>query len=94
MGSLCTGPGRDPRTWVEVRLADYYAAELNERGGREAKAALERLVKGRRLICTATNGTGRRTYSYDRLIAVCTLDGVSVGARLRQAGAREGGRGR
>lgn len=91
---LCVGPGADPKTWVEIRLADFYAPELSERGGREAKAALERLVSGKRLICTATRGTGGRTYSYDRLIAVCRLDGRSLGDLLRARGAVEGGRGR
>lgn len=91
---LCIGPGRDPKTWTEIRLADFYAPELSEPGGQEAKRRLERLVSGKRLVCTATNGSGRRTYSYDRLIAVCTLDGVKLGDALRGAGAVEGGRGR
>lgn len=85
---LCVGPGADPRTWVEVRLEDFYAPELNEPGGRAAKAALERLAKGRRAVCTA----GRR--SFDRVVARCTIDGVSIGQQLRRAGVREGGRGR
>ena len=92
--SLCLSTSPDPKTWTEIRLADFYAPELSEPGGRQAKAALERLTKGKRLVCTATRGTGGRTYSYDRLIAVCTLDGVSVGDRLRRAGGVEGGRGK
>jgi endonuclease YncB( thermonuclease family) len=91
---LCIGPGPDPATWTEIRLADYYAPELNEAGGRQAKEALSQLVMGKPLVCTATNGTGRRTYSYDRLIATCTIGGRSVGDSLRRAGGAEGGRGR
>ncbi|HJS80340.1 MAG TPA: hypothetical protein VJ748_06915 [Vitreimonas sp.] len=31
--SLCIGPSSDPNTWIEVRLADFNAPELNSRGG-------------------------------------------------------------
>lgn len=74
--------------WVEVRLSDFFAPELSESGGVEAKQALSALVMGRRVECRAE----RR--SWDRIVARCTLDGVSVGARLRTNGVREGGRGR
>ncbi|ODT87039.1 thermonuclease family protein [Phenylobacterium sp. SCN 70-31] len=84
--SLCVSVGPSPDEWVEVRVADFYAPELHEPGGPEAKAALERIVMGRTLHCTA----GRR--SYDRVVARCTLDGVSVGDLMRQAGVQEGGR--
>lgn len=59
-GSLCValGPGRED--WVEVRVADFYAPELEEPGGREAKQALENITHGARLSCRA----GKR--SYDR----------------------------
>jgi len=91
--SLCIGPGSDPKTWTEIRLANFYAPELNEPGGRRAKADLSRLVAGRQLVCRATNGTGRQTYSYDRLIATCALNGVELGDLLRAFGGAEGGRG-
>jgi len=92
---LCVGPGPDPRTWTEIRLADFYAPELNAPGGREAKAALERIVSGRRLVCTARRGDrGRQTYSYDRLIAVCTINGRPLGEMMRRASVPEGGNGR
>lgn len=90
---LCIGIGPDPRTWTEIRLADFYAPELNEPGGRKSKADLERLVMGRRLVCTATRGAGGRTYSYDRLIASCSLEGSKLGDLLRAFGGSEGGRG-
>lgn len=83
---LCTGSSPDPATWIEVRVADFYAPELNEPGGREAKAALARLVTGRLVSCIA----GRR--SYDRVVAVCRLGGRSVGDLMRAAGVAEGGR--
>lgn len=73
---------------IEIRLADFYAPELNDPGGRQAKAALARIAMGRRVTCVA----GKR--SYDRVVASCVLDGLSIGERLRRAGVQEGGRGR
>ena len=90
---LCIGPGDDPLTWTEVRLADFFAPELNEPGGRQAKAALDQFV-GRRAVCTAQRGKNGSTRSYDRLIASCSIDGRSLAERLRQTGVAEGGRGR
>jgi hypothetical protein len=34
--SLCVGVGPQPDAWVEVRLADFTAPELNEPGGPQA----------------------------------------------------------
>lgn len=84
---LCVGPKGRPSRWIEVRLADFYAPELHEHGGIEAKRRLERLVLGRTLICRA----GRR--SYDRVIGWCTLGGKPLGDVLRANGGIEGGRG-
>lgn len=84
---LCVGPAGHPERWIEVRLGDYYAPELHERGGGEAKRRLERLVMGRTLVCRA----GRR--SYDRVIGYCTLRGRPLGTLLHQAGGNQGGRG-
>ncbi len=83
--SLCVAVGPSPTDWVEVRVSDFYAPELGEAGGQEAKAALERIAKGRRVECVAQ----RR--SYDRVVAYCTLQGVSLGIRMRAGGVREGG---
>ncbi|WP_300573534.1 nuclease [Phenylobacterium sp.] len=85
---LCVGPSSDPATWIEVRVADFYAPELNEPGGREAKVTLERIAKGRPAKCIA----GHR--SWDRVVAVCEIGGRSVGDMMRAAGVSEGGRGR
>lgn len=85
--SLCVAVGKEPQAWVEVRLADFYAPELHSPEGRDAKAVLERIAIGKRVTCVA----GRR--SYDRIVAACEIDGVSLAARLRRAGVAEGGRG-
>jgi micrococcal nuclease len=84
---LCVGPANHPERWIEVRLGDFYAPELHERGGPEAKSRLETLAMGRPLVCRA----GRR--SYDRVIGYCTLGGRPLGAVLRAAGGAQGGRG-
>lgn len=85
---LCFSAGSGPRSWVEVRIADFYAPELNQQGGREAKAALERITRGKRAVCTA----GHR--SYDRIVANCRIGGVSIGELMRRQGISEGGNGR
>ncbi len=86
--SLCVAVSPGRAGWVEVRLADFFAPELREPGGAEAKARLERLVMGRRLDCLA----GHR--SYDRIVASCRLEARPLGDLLRARGAPEGGRGR
>lgn len=86
--SLCVGPSSDPATWIEVRVADFYAPELHSPDGAKAKAALERIALGRAASCIA----GRR--SYDRVVAQCTIGGESIGELMRRAGVAEGGRGR
>lgn len=86
--SLCVAVGRGPENWVEVRVADFYAPELNAPGGRQAKATLERLAKGKHAVCTAQHR------SHDRVVAVCRIGGVSVGDLMRGAGVSEGGNGR
>jgi endonuclease YncB( thermonuclease family) len=85
---ICVGPGPDERTWIEVRLADFYAIELNSPGGREARDTLRRLALGKRAVCVA----GAR--SWDRTVARCVIDGQAVGDLMRAAGQAEGGRGR
>lgn len=85
---LCVARGLLPSQWVEIRLADFYAPELREPGGREAKRALERIAFGKHVSCTIEK------QSYDRAVARCTLNGVAIGRLLRQDGVKEGGRGR
>ena len=85
--SLCIGTAAQPARWIEIRLADYYAPELHDKGGADAKRRLERITMGKTLVCKA----GRR--SYDRIIAACMLGGQSIGSLLRANGGIEGGRG-
>lgn len=87
--SLCVAVGpRRGTDWVEVRLADFYAPELKEPGGREARDALRRITAGRRVDCVSRGRT------WDRVAADCRLDGRALGDRMRAAGVAEGGRGR
>ncbi len=86
--SLCVAIGPSGAEWAEVRLADFYAPELAQPGGRESKSQLERLVSRRRVECVAQHR------SHDRVVARCTLRGRSLGDLMRAAGAREGGNGR
>jgi hypothetical protein len=88
---LCIGRSADPATWIEVRLSDFNAPELNSEGGRDAKKRLADLVGGRVLDCVAVRGRNGRVVVWDRVIASCRLNGRSVGDLLRTAGGREGG---
>ncbi len=91
--SICIGQAANPATWIEVRLVDYFAPELNEPGGREAKRKMDSLACGRPAVCTVRRGHNGRTSSYDRVIASCSINGVHVGELMRRAGVIEGGRG-
>ena len=85
--SLCVAVGPEPKDWVEVRLADFYAPELSETAGALAKAALKRIALGQTATCVA----GMRTY--DRVAARCQVDGRPIGDQMREAKIAEGGRG-
>ena len=76
---LCVAVGPTQGDWVEVRLADFYAPELAEPNGDAAKAALELIAMGKRVACAAQHR------SYDRVVAVCTLQGSSLGDLMRAA---------
>lgn len=91
--SICVSQSPDPKTWVEVRLADWFAPELHEPGGEHAKATMSRLTAGAQVVCTVTKGNGKRIFSYDRVIASCTLGNRSLGDLMRAQGIAEGGRG-
>jgi micrococcal nuclease len=92
--SICVSPSTDPQTWVEIRLADFYAPELSEPGGKAARDAMVRITRGRQVTCTATRADGGRVVSYDRLIASCRIGGTGLGDLMHRAGIQEGGRGR
>lgn len=82
--SLCVS---SPAGLIEVRLADFYAPELHEAGGKEAKAALSSITMGRIVVCVADHR------SYDRIVAACRLGRGFLGDSMRAAGVAEGGRG-
>jgi micrococcal nuclease len=50
---VCIALGPEATDWVEVRLADFHAPELQEPGGEAAKAALSRIALGRVVSCEA-----------------------------------------
>ena len=86
--SLCVAVGQGAQNWVEVRVADFYALELHAPGGAQAKAALERITRGKRAVCKAQHR------SHDRVVAVCRIGGRSVGDLMRSGGVAEGRNGR
>lgn len=90
--SLCIGRTPDPAEWLEIRLADFYAPELHEVGGAEAKAALARYL-GSKAVCTVQRGSNGSTRSYDRVIASCAVAGAPLSSLLQRAGVAQGGRG-
>ncbi|HEX5775042.1 MAG TPA: nuclease [Caulobacteraceae bacterium] len=81
--TLCVGNHSDPATWIKVRLADFYAPELSEPEGRQAKAALEAIAMGQSASCVA------QFRSLDRIVARCSVRGRSIGDQMRAAGAPE-----
>jgi len=85
--SLCVSARPGPEGLVEVRLADFYAPELHEEGGEQAKEALERIAMGKLAACVAMHR------SYDRVVATCIIEGRDVGEMMRRAGVAEGGNG-
>lgn len=89
--SLCVGQSPDSRTWIEVRLADFDAPELHSAQGPQAKSLLEQVAFGRSARCEARRGRGGRVISHDRVIAVCRVNGRSIGDLLRDRHAPEGG---
>lgn len=89
--SICVGGGSNGAQWIEVRLADFDAPELSTTEGKRVKAILEREAMGKQASCTVTKGRSGKTTTYDRVLAVCTVGGVSIGDLLRRAGAPTGG---
>jgi micrococcal nuclease len=91
---ICVGKGPEPSAWIEVRLSDFYAPELNAPGGRAAYRVLQSITAGKFATCTTQRGNSGRTTSFDRVVAVCSIDGVALGTLMRRAGVVEGGNGR
>lgn len=82
---LCIGDNQDPKTWIEVRLADFNAPELHGPGGADARTALSVLAMNKRASCIASHK------SYDRVVAACKIGGRPIGALLHERGIEEGG---
>lgn len=72
--SLCLGPSIDPATWIEIRLADFDAPELNNPTARADRHRLSRLVNRRVLDCVAGRGRNGRVTVYDLVIATAKLN--------------------
>lgn len=89
--SLCIGETREPNDWIEVRLADFDAPELQSNDGPRSKAMLAQVAGGRPVTCIATRGRSGRVVVFDRVIATCRIGDRSIGDLLRQTGAPEGG---
>lgn len=90
--SICIGSSGNRATWIEVRLADFNGVELNEPGGRQAKAKTASVALHRKATCTVQRGRNGRTSSYDRVIASCKVEGKPLADLLRAAKVSEGGR--
>jgi len=91
--SICVGSSADPASWIEVRLENWFAPELHDAGGREAKALMTSIAKGRPAACVVRQGHNGRAYSYDRVFATCSIGGRDLAALARSAGGRQGGKG-
>lgn len=66
---------------VPVRLNGVAAPERSEPGGHEATEAMVRMITGKLVTCDLT---GERTH--DRMVGVCYVDGVDLGAAIIGAG--------
>lgn len=89
--SLCVGPADGGgQTWIEVRLMDFDAPESNQSGGQDAERILSRLTLAQPAYCVVTRGRSG-TRSYDRVHAICRVNGRTIGELMREASAPEGG---
>jgi len=89
--SLCVGASEEPGAWIEVRLADFDAPELGTPPGKQAKTIAEEVLKNEPISCTVVRGRSGRTTSFDRVFALCRVDGRAVGDLMKEAGAPIGG---
>lgn len=90
---LCIGRSADPASWVEVRLVNWFAPELDQAGGFTARDELRRRTMGRRAVCVVERGFSGRTFHKDRVFARCRVEGRDVADLMQSAGVRQGGRG-
>jgi len=71
----------------KVRFVDIAAAEMSEPGGREAKAALARLIEGQ--VVRLEIDSRRPRDSYGRILAKVYLGDMDVGRRMIDDGFAE-----
>lgn len=94
--SICVAPssGSPPHLRVEIRIEDFRALELSQKGGWNSRYEMERIALGRKVLCVATPSQADPTtvISYDRVVARCYLNRRSLGDLMRAAGVPEGGR--
>jgi micrococcal nuclease len=83
--TICVSEKPYFKNWVKIRLGDFNAPELDRPGGEAARAALEQIAKGQRVVCVS----GGR--SFDRVVARCTIVKKGLGSFLREAGVEQGG---
>jgi endonuclease YncB( thermonuclease family) len=88
---FCVGSSSDPNTWIEVRMADFDAPELSTNEGKRGKDILAREIANREISCTTSKGRSGKTTTYDRVLAVCQVNGSRVADMLARAGALTGG---
>lgn len=90
---LCVGATANPSSWVEVRLSNWFAPELNQAGGIAARDLLRERAMGRSARCVVERGRDGRTYNYDRLIARCAVGGRDIASLMYGQATTQGGRG-
>ena len=90
---LCLELGHGRGRWLEIREARWFAPELSTYAGFRAREVMRQQV-GRGAVCTVARGFKGQTFSYDRVIASCRIDGQPIGQIMRDAGVKPGGRGR
>jgi endonuclease YncB( thermonuclease family) len=81
--SLCVG---EEDGGIKVRLADFNATDKGQPYSQTAKETLYELVSGRKITCVA------QRKSLERIVAVCTMGGRSLGDLMRERGIPEGGK--
>ncbi len=80
---VCVGPDRDRR--IEVRIADFNAPELDKPNGKLARDALREIAMNKSVECDGSH------YSHDRIVAICKINGRTIGDLMRDRGIPEGG---
>ena len=88
---FCVGISSDPKTWIEVRMADFNGPELSTPEGKRGKAILASKIAGKEVSCTTAKGRNGKTTTYDRVLARCKLGSDAISGILRAAKDPQGG---